>query len=194
MLIVQRMFRFVPAEWYGVVMRRNSEADFSDLTTEHHRQLLMLIRFRHKVRHQDQVRVQTEDTVHSQQNIRHLGLKIASSIVESPQHYTPADFINIFKVVHASKKRMNILTPELVVRSADIVQAILGDLSFTDVETFMCIYAMFSGEPDLQLMELLKFDLYRKAHTEQYHQVLFRTIVRIKDGQLTYKGVVNKGK
>lgn len=53
---------------------------------------------------------------------------------------------------------------------------------------------MFTHSVDHQLMELLKFDLYRKAGQERYYHVLFRTVARFKEGKLQYKSNIKKGK
>ena len=103
----------MPSGCYYHIFKVNSRADFQTLTSEHKKDLLNLLRYRHKLRYSNDIKVEggEEGDSHSQHNIRHLATKIAESIIDSPTDYTPSDFINIFKVVHSSKKRMNILTP-----------------------------------------------------------------------------------
>lgn len=41
--------------------------------------------------------------------------------------------------------------------------SLLGELSFENVVTYTIIYAMFNTKPNLEFMDILKFDLYRKC-------------------------------
>lgn len=88
---------------------------------------------------------------------------------------------------------MNILTQELLTKSENIMTSLLGELSFENVVTYTIIYAMFNTKPNLDFLEILKFDLYRKCQQcNNYHPILI-LMGHIKHRKLTFRNYREKG-
>jgi transposase len=60
--------------------------------------------------------------------------------------------MNIFIVINSNKKRMNILTQELLDKSERIVSSILNALSLGDELTYMSIYSLFNIKPNIEFL------------------------------------------
>ncbi len=67
------------------------------------------------------------------------------------------------------------------------MSSILTDLSFENIATYFTIYAMFNTHPNLEFLEILKFDLYRKCERETNYHALLLLANRIKGRKLAFK-------